>query len=106
MQRSDTDYKILKILEDNPNLTQRQIAKKLNLSLGKTNYVIRALIDSGWVKLNNFRRSDQKIGYIYLLTPQGIAQKTRLAKIFLDIRLSEYDRLKNEIESLKKESLL
>ena len=73
MQRSDTDYKILKILEDNPNLTQRQIAKKLNLSLGKTNYVIRALIDSGWVKLNNFRRSDQKIGYIYLLTPQGIA---------------------------------
>ena len=68
MQRSDTDYKILKILEDNPNLTQRQIAKKLNLSLGKTNYVIRALIDSAWVKLNNFRRSDQKIGYIYLLT--------------------------------------
>ena len=69
MQRSDTDYKILKILEGNPNLTQRQIAKKLNLSLGKTNYVIRALIDSGWVKLNNFKRSDHKIGYIYLLTP-------------------------------------
>ena len=106
MQRSDTDYKILKILEDNPNLTQRQIAKKLNLSLGKTNYVIRALIDSGWVKLNNFKRSDHKIGYIYLLTPQGIAQKTRLAKIFLDIKLSEYNQLKNEIESLKKESLL
>ena len=106
MQRSDTDYKILKILEGNPNLTQRQIAKKLNLSLGKTNYVIRALIDSGWVKLNNFKRSDHKIGYIYLLTPQGIAQKTRLAKIFLDIKLSEYDQLKNEIESLKKESLL
>ena len=106
MQRSDTDYKILKILEGNPNLTQRQIAKKLNLSLGKTNYVIRALIDSGWVKLNNFKRSDHKIGYIYLLTPQGIAHKTRLAKIFLDIKLSEYNRLKNEIESLKKESLL
>ena len=103
MHKSDTEYIILKILKDNPKMTQRQIAKELGLSLGKTNYVIHALIDKGWVKLSNFKRSDNKLGYIYLLTPEGISEKTILAQNFLKRKSEEYNRLKKEIEMLKNE---
>ena len=103
MHKSDTEYIILKILKDNPKMTQRQIAEELGLSLGKTNYVIHALIDKGWVKLSNFKRSDNKLGYIYLLTPKGISEKTILAQNFLNRKSEEYNRLKKEIEMLKKE---
>ena len=103
MHKSDTEYIILKILKDNPKMTQRQMAKELGLSLGKTNYVIRALIDKGWVKLSNFRRSDNKLGYIYLLTPEGMSEKTILAQNFLKRKSEEYNRLKEEIEMLKNE---
>ena len=104
MEKSDNEYKILKIFQDNPNATQRQVAKELNLSLGKTNYIIRALVDKGWIKLSNFRRSDNKLGYIYLLTKQGIAEKSVLTQIFLRKKSEEYNRLKKEIEMLKKET--
>ena len=104
MDKSDNEYKILKIFQDNPNATQRQVAKELNLSLGKTNYIIRALVDKGWIKLSNFRRSDNKLGYIYLLTKQGIAEKSVLTQIFLRKKSEEYNRLKKEIEMLKKET--
>ena len=67
MHRSDTEYRILKILEENPHLTQREISKRMGLSLGKTNYIIRALIDRGFLKLNNFKHSDNKISYIYIV---------------------------------------
>ena len=67
MHRSDTEYIILRILKDNPKITQREMAKELGLSLGKTNYIVRALVDKGWVKLSNFKRSDNKLGYIYYL---------------------------------------
>ena len=103
MHKSDTEYIILKILKDNPKMTQRQMAKELGLSLGKTKYVIRALIDKGWVKLSNFRRSDNKLGYIYLLTPEGMSEKTILAQNFLKRKSEEYNRLKEEIEMLKNE---
>ena len=103
MHKSDTEYIILKILKDNPKMTQRQLSKELGLSLGKTNYVIRALIDKGWVKLSNFRRSDNKLGYIYLLTPEGMSEKTILAQNFLKRKSEEYNRLKEEIEMLKNE---
>ena len=103
MHKSDTEYIILKILKDNPKMTQRQIAEELGLSLGKTNYVIHALIDKGWVKLSNFKRSDNKLGYIYLLTPKGISEKTILAQNFLNRKSEEYNRLKKEIEILKNE---
>ena len=103
MNKLDTEYKILKIFEDNPNATQRQIAKDLNVSLGKTNYIVRALIDRGWIKLSNFKRSDNKLGYIYLLTPKGIAEKSILSQKFLRRKSEEYNRLKKEIEMLKKE---
>ena len=103
MHKSDTEYIILKILKDNPKMTQRQMAKELGLSLGKTNYVVRALVDKGWVKLSNFKRSDNKLGYIYLLTPEGIAEKSILAQNFLKRKSEEYNRLKKEIEILKNE---
>ena len=103
MHKSDTEYIILRILKDNPKITQREMAKELGLSLGKTNYVVRALIDKGWVKLSNFKRSDNKLGYIYLLTPEGLSEKTMLAQNFLNRKSEEYNRLKKEIEILKNE---
>lgn len=103
MHRTDTEYTILKILEDNPKMTQRQVAKEMGLSLGKTNYIIRALVAKGWVKLSNFKRSDNKLGYIYLLTPEGVAKKSILAENFLRRKSEEYNRLKKEIEMLKQE---
>ena len=103
MNKSDTEYTVLKILNDNPKITQRQLAKEMGLSLGKTNYVIHALIDKGWVKFSNFKRSDNKSGYMYLLTPKGIADKSVLAQNFLRRKSEEYNRLKEEIEILKNE---
>ena len=84
-------------------MTQRQIAKELVLSFGTTNYVVLALFDKGWVKLSNFKRSDNKLGYIYILTPEGISEKTILAQNFLKRKSEEYNRLKQEIEILKNE---
>ena len=103
MHKSDTEYTVLKILKDNPKITQRQLAKEMGLSLGKTNYVIHALIDKGWVKFSNFKRSDNKSGYMYLLTPKVIADKSVLAQNFLRRKSEEYNRLKEEIEILKNE---
>ena len=103
MNKSDTEYTVLKILKDNPRITQRQLAKEMGLSLGKTNYVIHALIDKGWVKFSNFKRSDNKSGYMYLLTPKGIVDKSVLAQNFLRRKSEEYNRLKEEIEILKNE---
>ena len=104
MNTSDTEYKILKILEQNPQMTQREVADELGVSLGKTHYVIRALIDKGLVKLGNFRKSNNKVGYIYLLTPKGLIQKSDLAQSFLAQKKQEYEDLKTEIEELTKES--
>ena len=84
-------------------MTQRQLSKELGLSLGSTNYVIHALIDKGWMKLSNFKRSDNKLGYIYLLTPEGVTEKSTLAQNFLNRKSEEYNRLKEEIEILKNE---
>ena len=103
MHRSDTEYRILTILEENPHLTQREISKRMGLSLGKTNYIIRALIDRGFLKLNNFKHSDNKMSYIYTLTPAWLTEKSTLAANFLTRKQLEYDKLKKEIEMLKKE---
>ena len=103
MDSSDSEYKILKLLEENPNLTQRQVAEKLGVSLGKTHYLIRALIDKGLLKLSNFKNSDNKIAYLYVLTPKGISEKTELARAFLSRKKEEYSKLKSEIEELVKE---
>jgi len=103
MHQIDTEYTLLKILKDNPEMTQRQLSKELGLSLGKTNYLIHALMGKGWVKLTNFRRSNKKLGYLYLITPKGIEEKSILAKNFLERKSAEYIKLKEEIEILKSE---
>ena len=101
----DNEYTILKILKDNPQLTQRQLSKELGLSLGKTNFLIHALMGKGWVKLDNFRHSNNKLGYLYLITPKGIEEKSILAKKFLRRKSIEYNRLKIVIKILKNELL-
>ena len=103
MHQIDTEYTVLKVLKDNPAMTQRQLSKELGLSLGKTNYVLHALMDKGFMKLSNFKRSDNKLGYLYLITPKGMAEKSILTQSFLMMKLKEYNRLKEEIEILKNE---
>lgn len=96
-------YKLLKVLEENPDVTQRELAARLGISLGKANYCLRALMSKGWVKMDNFRRNPSKMGYVYLLTPRGIEEKARFAVRFLRYKLQEFDALKSEIERLRLE---
>lgn len=96
-------YKLLKVLEESPDITQRELAARLGVSLGKANYCLRALMGRGWVKVANFRRSPNKLGYAYLLTPKGIEEKARITVRFLRHKLHEFDALKTEIERLKVE---
>jgi len=98
---SEIELEILRKIEENPNLTQRQIAKYLGLSLGKTNYLIKALLDKGLLKINNFRRSDNKLGYLYLLTPEGAEKKRNLTILFFKRTSEEFDKLKKEMEHLQ-----
>jgi len=103
MHQTDSEYMLLKILKDNPEMTQRELSRELGLSLGKTNYLIHALLGKGWMKLANFKRSNNKLGYLYLITPKGIEEKSILAKNFLERKSLEYNKLKEEIEILKSE---
>ena len=103
MSKQELEYKVLRWLEKNPNITQRQLAKELGVSLGKTHYLISSLIKVGWVKLDNFKRSDNKMGYVYLLTPKGVNEKAKITKTFLVRKENEYQQLKHEIEQLKSE---
>lgn len=101
--QEDTHYRVLRLLEANPDLTQREIAKELGLSTGGINYCLRALIDKGWVKVQNFSESKNKFGYIYVLTSVGIAQKIAITAKFLQRKIREYEDLRNEIDKLTKE---
>ncbi len=103
--QQDTHYRTLRLLEENPDLTQREIAKKLGVSLGSTNYCLKALVDKGLVKIRNFRASKNKLGYAYLLTPRGVKEKLALTEGFLKRKLIEYEALKAEIEALQAENL-
>ena len=96
-------YRLLKLLDDNPGLSQRELAEALEISLGKTNYCVRALIEKGWVKVVNFRNSERKLGYLYKLTPKGIAEKSRATQEFLSCKIREYERLTVEIAELRQE---
>ena len=89
------------MLQENPDMTQREIAEKLGISTSGLNYCLKALIDKGWVKVQNFSQSKNKFGYIYVLTPQGIAEKVALTSRFLKRKMKEYAALKVEIEALK-----
>ena len=90
----------MRLLETNPEMTQRELAEALGVSLGATNYCLKALVEKGWVKLENFQKNPNKLGYLYLLTPMGISAKTTLTATFLRRKLAEYEALKVEIEEL------
>jgi len=94
---------MLRILEEKPDITQREIAQKLGISTSGLNYALNALIDKGWVKVHNFSESNNKLGYAYLLTPSGISEKVTLTSRFLQRKLQEYEDMKVEIESLRSE---
>lgn len=99
----DLEYRVLKLLEQQPNLTQRELAEELGVSLGKTHYLVKALISIGWVKLHNFQKSNNKLGYAYLLTPTGITEKAAITARFLARKRQEYNQLQSEIVSLQEE---
>ena len=103
---SDASFlQTLRLLEASPLRTQRELARELNMSLGKANYVLRALLRRGYVKARNFSSSPNKRGYAYLLTPKGATAKARLARRFLALKLDEYDALQLEIARLRIEAL-
>ena len=97
-------YRILKLLEADPHASQRRIADELGISLGRVNYCLKALIDKGLVKANNFRNNTNKRTYLYLLTPKGIEEKTQVTLQFLKVKLNEYEALKRELEELQQEA--
>ncbi len=99
----DIRFRLLRLLEAEPNLSQRQIAAELGLSLGRANYVLRALIEKGQLKAGNFRVSRNKLAYAYLLTPSGLEEKARLASGFLKRKLAEHAALQAEIQALQRE---
>lgn len=101
--QEELHFQILRLLEGNPKLIQRELAQALNLSVGKAHYCVRALLDKGWVKMQKFHDSTRKRAYLYLLTPAGMAQKTAMTLRFLERKMAEYDRLREEIESLQRE---
>ena len=104
MNNKDIHLDLLRKLEANPNYTQRQLSKEMGVSLGKVNYCLNKLIEKGLIKLSNFSRNPNKVGYIYILTPQGIEEKARLTFAFLKIKIEEYELLKDEINSLKEDA--
>jgi EPS-associated MarR family transcriptional regulator len=99
-QHPDTHYKIMDLIEKNPDITQRQLASKLGISLGSMHYCLKALAHKGWVKAGNFKHNPNKSSYLYLLTSEGISQKSKLAIDFLKRKKQEYQKLKSEIDEL------
>lgn len=97
-------YRLFKLVEARPDISQRELASAMGVSLGKLNYCLKALIDVGLVKVGNFGRSNHKLGYVYLITPKGVAEKARITSRFLAKKEMEYKLLKSEIEMLRKET--
>lgn len=97
-------YKILKLLEAQPEISQRELAKSLGVSLGKANFCLKALIDIGLIKASNFRNSQNKLAYMYLLTPNGIEAKSNITLRFLKSKMQEYEILQAEISALMQET--
>lgn len=100
---TEAHLQILKHIQSNPHISQRQLAKELGVSVGKINYCVQALILKGQVKAGNFKRSSDKIGYLYLLTPAGIEEKTKLTARFLKRKIAEHEKITQEIEQLKRD---
>jgi EPS-associated MarR family transcriptional regulator len=104
MLTDEVHCKILKLIEQNPEINQRAMARELGISLGKVNYSLRSLVEKGLIKANNFKNSQNKKAYLYLLTPRGIVEKTRVTSSFLQRKMAEYEALAREIEALKREA--
>lgn len=104
MLTEEIRYRLLKLLEPNPRLSQRQLARELGISLGKVNYCLNALVAKGWIKVANFKNSRNKSAYMYLLTPRGFEEKARVTARFLQTKMQEYQALKNEIEQVREEA--
>ncbi len=102
MQNNQDHFNVLREINSSSKPTQRQLASKLGFSLGKLNYCIRALNKKGLVKISNFGKNPNKLRYIYVLTPQGISQKTRLTINFMKVKMKEYDKLKKELKQIEK----
>ncbi len=99
--QEDTHFRVLSLLAPNPDMSQRDLAKALGVSLGGVNYSLKALMERGMVKVQNFSRSERKLAYAYVLTPHGLAEKTKLTARFLKRKMDEYEALKAEIDSLQ-----
>ena len=102
-QQEDNYFRVMYILHDSPEITQRELAEKLGVSVSGLNYCLKALIDKGWVKIQNFSNNKNKLGYAYLLTPAGIVQKASLTGRFLQRKMQDYEALKQEIQQMKQE---
>jgi EPS-associated MarR family transcriptional regulator len=101
--QEDTHLKVLRLLEASPQLNQRELSEALGVSLGKTNYCIKALLDKGLIKMQSFRKSQNKLAYAYLLTPFGISEKSAITARFLKRKMAEYEHLQAEIAALQLE---
>jgi EPS-associated MarR family transcriptional regulator len=99
--QEDTNFRVMRILQENPDLTQRELAEKLGISVGGLNYCLKALMGKGLVKMKNFANSKSKFGYVYVLTPSGMAERAAITHRFLKRKMEEYEALKIEIEALQ-----
>ncbi|MDD3883622.1 MAG: MarR family EPS-associated transcriptional regulator [Gallionella sp.] len=99
-RQEDTHFWVLKHIQENPQISQRELAKELGISLGGVNYCLKALMDKGWIKLHNFSNNPNKLQYTYLLTPHGVAEKSALTARFLKRKMFEYEALRAEIAAL------
>ena len=102
MSFNQDDFDLLRKIEKNPRISQRELAGDLGFSLGKINYCLKALKEKGLIKAENFKQNKNKINYLYILTPKGIAQKTKLTVNFMKRKMKEYEELKKEIDNQKK----
>jgi EPS-associated MarR family transcriptional regulator len=102
--KEDIDFRVMRLLQAKPETSQRELAQALGISLGGINYCLKALMTQGWIKIQNFNHSSNKLGYAYVLTPRGISRKAELAGRFLKRKMEEYEALRTEIESLRSET--
>ena len=96
-------HKLITLIEHHPNLSQRELAKVMGISLGKTNYCLKGLMERGWLKARNFKNSNNKIAYAYILTPTGLSEKAKITARYLKHKIQEFETLKSEIEKLRQE---
>ncbi|MDO9145898.1 MULTISPECIES: MarR family EPS-associated transcriptional regulator [Comamonadaceae] len=100
----DTLFWTLKLLQDKPGMTQRTLAKEVGINVSSINFCLKALLEKGWIKMGNFSKNPNKLGYAYLLTPIGMAEKAALTKRFLQRKMAEYEKLREEIALLERET--